>query len=203
MLNIYSREESIELLNKSFFAFQNSFKIRSLKNAFNSKLQVLTDLNFINSHMGETLIETYRDQLIPSIYLYEKIKTLKTFEFYLMFVSSGISSNIYDVPLNDKFDELLSYFESSLEILNKLENKNNVKKYTNINLSWFSIFYEFYKTNNIEYVVTKFNINIGDFIKAAKEGSELSKKLFNIYQDQEFDAIYNMFDNKLIQKSMS
>ncbi len=203
LLNIYSREESIELLNKSFFAFQNSFKIRSLKNAFNSKLQVLTDLNFINSHMGKTLIETHRDQLIPSIYLYEKIKTLKTFEFYLMFVSSGISSNIYDVPLNDKFDELLSYFESSLEILNKLENKNNVKKYTNINLSWFSIFYEFYKTNNIEYVVTKFNINIGDFIKAAKEGSELSKKLFNIYQDQEFDAIYNMFDNKLIQKSMS
>jgi len=52
-------------------------------------------------------------------------------------------------------------------------------------------------------VVTKFNINIGDFIKAAKEGSELSKKLFNIYQDQEFDAIYNIFDNKLIQKSMS
>ena len=94
LLNIYSREESIELLNKSFFAFQNSFKIRSLKNAFNSKLQVLTDLNFINSHMGETLIETHRDQLIPSIYLYEKIKTLKTFEFYLMFVSSGISSNI-------------------------------------------------------------------------------------------------------------
>ena len=78
-----------------------------------------------------------------------------------------------------------------------------VLQYTNINLSWFSIFYEFYKTNNIEYVVTKFNINIGDFIKAAKEGSELSKKLFNIYQDQEFDAIYNMFDNKLIQKSMS
>ena len=153
--------------------------------------------------MGETLIETHRDQLIPSIYLYEKIKTVKTFEFYLMFVSSGISSNIYDVPLNDNFVELLSYFESSLEILNKLENKNNVKKFTNINLSWFNIFYEFYKTNNIEYVVTKFNINIGDFIKAAKEGSELSKKLFNIYHDQEFDAIYNMFDNKLIQKSMS
>ena len=49
-----------------------------------------------------------------------------------------------------------------------------------------------------------FNAAIRDtFIKAAKEGSELSKKLFNIYQDQEFDAIYNMFDNKLIQKSMS
>ena len=63
---------------------------------------MLEDLNFINSHMGETLIETHRDQLIPSIYLYEKIKTLKTFEFYLMFVSSGISSNIYDVPLNNR-----------------------------------------------------------------------------------------------------
>jgi len=203
LLNIYSVDESIELLNKSFFAFQNSFKITSLKNAFNSKLQVLTDLNFINSNMGKTLIETHRDQLVPSIYLYENIKSVKTFEFYLMFVSSGISSNIFDVPIYDKFDDLLSYFESSLEILNKSENKHNIKKFTNLNLSWFSIFYEFYKTNNIEYVVTKFNINIGDFIKAAKEGSELSKKLFTIYQDQEFEAIYNMFDNKLIQKSMS
>jgi len=203
LLNIYSVEESIELLNKSFFAFQNSFNITSLENTFNSKLQVLTDLNFIDSNMGKTLIETHRDQLVPSIYLYEKIKSVKTFEFYLLFVSSGISSNIFDVPINDKFEDLLGYFESSLEILNKSENKHNIKKFTHLDLSWFSIFYEFYKTNNIEYVVTKFNINIGDFIKAAKEGSELSKKLFNIYQDQEFDAIYNMFDNKLIQKSMS
>ena len=203
LLNIYSVEESIELLNKSFFAFQNSFNITSLENTFNSKLQVLKDLNFINSNMGKTLIETHRDQLVPSIYLYEKIKSVKTFEFYLLFVSSGISSKIFDVPINDKFDDLLSYFESSLEFLNKSENKHNIKKFTHLDLSWFSIFYEFYKTNNIEYVVTKFNINIGDFIKAAKEGSELSKKLFNIYQDQEFEAIYNMFDNKLIQKSMS
>ena len=203
LLNIYSVDECIEILNKSFFAFQNSFNINSLKNAFNSKLKVLEDLNFINTSMGETLIETHRDQLIPSIYLYNKIKSVKTFEFYLMFVSSGISSNIYDVATSDEFDDLLSYFESSLEILNKLENKHSIKKFTNLNLTWFSIFYEFYKTNNIEYVVTKFNINIGDFIKAAKEGSELSKKLFNIYQDQEFEAIYNMFDNNLIQKSMS
>ena len=203
LLNIYSADECIEILNKSFFAFQNSFNIDSLKNAFNSKLKVLEDINFINTSMGETLIETHRDQLIPSIYLYNKIKSVKTFEFYLMFVSSGISSNIYDVATSDEFDDLLSYFESSLEILNKLENKYSIKKFTNLNLTWFSIFYEFYKTNNIEYVVTKFNINIGDFIKAAKEGSELSKKLFNIYQDQEFEAIYNMFDNNLIQKSMS
>ena len=203
LLNIYSADDCIEILNKSFFAFQNSFNIDSLKNAFNSKLKVLEDINFINTSMGETLIETHRDQLIPSIYLYNKIKSVKTFEFYLMFVSSGISSNIYDVATSDEFDDLLSYFESSLEILNKLENKHSIKKFTNLNLTWFSIFYEFYKTNNIEYVVTKFNINIGDFIKAAKEGSELSKKLFNIYQDQEFEAIYNMFDNNLIQKSMS
>ena len=203
LLNIYSADECIEILNKSFFAFQNSFNIDSLKNAFNSKLKVLEDINFINTSMGETLIETHRDQLIPSIYLYNKIKSVKTFEFYLMFVSSGISSNIYDVATSDEFENLLSYFESSLEILNKLENKHSIKKFTNLNLTWFSIFYEFYKTNNIEYVVTKFNINIGDFIKAAKEGSELSKKLFNIYQDQEFEAIYNMFDNNLIQKSMS
>ncbi len=203
LLNIYSADECIEILNKSFFAFQNSFNIDSLKNAFNSKLKVLEDINFINTSMGETLIETHRDQLIPSIYLYNKIKSVKTFEFYLMFVSSGISSNIYDVATSDEFNDLLSYFESSLEILNKLENKYSIKKFTNLNLTWFSIFYEFYKTNNIEYVVTKFNINIGDFIKAAKEGSELSKKLFNIYQDQEFEAIYNMFDNNLIQKSMS
>ena len=48
-----------------------------------------------------------------------------------------------------------------------------------------------------------FNLNISDFIKVAKEISELSKKLYTLYDDEEFYKIYKMFDNKLIQKTMS
>ena len=96
-----------------------------------------------------------------------------------------------------------SSFESSLELLNKLENMNNLKHYTNIDLQWFDIINEYKRSKNIEYVVTKFNLNIGDFIKVAKEISELSKKLYTLYDDEEFYKIYKMFDNKLIQKTMS
>ena len=59
------------------------------------------------------------------------------------------------------------------------------------------------KSGNIEYVINKFNLNIGDFIKVAKEASEISKKLSVIYQDDSFDDINKIFDNNLIQKTMS
>ena len=49
----------------------------------------------------------------------------------------------------------------------------------------------------------KFNLNIGDFIKVAKEASEISKKLSIIYEDDTFEDINKIFDNNLIQKTMS
>ena len=72
-----------------------------------------------------------------------------------------------------------------------------------LNFSWFSVFYEYMKTSNIEYVINKFGLNIGDFIKVAKEASELSKKLAVIYSDTEFEEINDIFNNKLIQKTMT
>ena len=36
------------------------------------------------------------------------------------------------------------------------------------------------------------NINIGDFIKVAKEISELSKKLYKLYDDEEFYKIIKL-----------
>ena len=78
-----------------------------------------------------------------------------------------------------------------------------LKKPTQINLSWFSVFYEYMKSENIEHVINKFNINIGDFIKVAKEASEISKKLSIIYKDDSFEDINKIFDNNLIQKTMS
>ena len=59
------------------------------------------------------------------------------------------------------------------------------------------------QTSNIEYVLNKFGLNIGDFIKVAKEASELSKKLSIIYSDKEFEEINDIFNNNLIQKTMS
>jgi hypothetical protein len=59
------------------------------------------------------------------------------------------------------------------------------------------------KSGNIEYVINKFNLNIGDFIKVAKEASEISKKLSIIYENDTFEDINKIFDNNLIQKTMS
>ena len=46
MLSKYSLNEAIELLEKSFFAYQNNFNIKNLKKTFTSKLEVLELLNF-------------------------------------------------------------------------------------------------------------------------------------------------------------
>ena len=202
LLNIYSMEESIELLEKSFFAYQNMFKTEKLEELFKGKHNVLKDLGFIDSIKGKVLMETYRDNLIPAIHLYHTINN-QDIEMKLMYVSSGISSEKLEFTLKDEFNHLLNKFYSSIEKVNKIEYSNGIKKPTQINLSWFSVFYEYMKSGNIEYVINKFNLNIGDFIKVAKEASEISKKLSIIYEDDSFEDINKIFDNNLIQKTMS
>ena len=195
-------EDAVNLLNKSFFIFQKKYNTELLQKMFYAKHNVLKELEFLDNHKGMVLAETQRDNLIPAIYLYEKISN-KTDDFYLMFLASGITNDVRKISFDDAYQNEYSSFESSLELLNKLENINNLKHYTNIDLQWFDIINEYKKSNNIEYVVTKFNLNIGDFIKVAKEISELSKKLYKLYDDEEFYKIHKMFDNKLIQKTMS
>ncbi len=202
LLNIYSMEESIELLEKSFFAYQNMFKTEKLEELFKGKHNVLKDLGFIDSIKGKVLKETYRDNLIPAIHLYHTINN-QDIEMKLMYVSSGISSEKLEFTLKDEFNHLLNKFYSSIEKVNKIEYSNGIKKPTQINLSWFSVFYEYMKSGNIEYVINKFNLNIGDFIKVAKEASEISKKLSIIYEDDSFEDINKIFDNNLIQKTMT
>ncbi len=202
LLNIYSTEESIELLQKSFFAYQNMFKTEKLEELFKGKHNVLNELGFINSIKGKVLNETYRDNLIPAIHLYHTVKN-RDIEMKLMYVSSGISNEKLEFTLKDEFNHLFNKFYSSAEQVNKIEYTNGIKKQTQINLSWFSVFYEYMKSGNIEYVINKFNLNIGDFIKVAKEASEISKKLSVIYEDDNFEEINNIFNNNLIQKTMS
>ena len=202
LLNIYSVDESVELLKKSFFAYQNMYKTERLENIFYSKYNVLNELGFLNSDKGKVLTQTYRDNLIPAIYLFNS-EFKKNIEFKLMFISSGITNERAEFAISDNFDSLLSTYQSSLELVNKTESSNGVKKLMTLNFSWFSVFYEYMKTDNIEYVVNKFGLNIGDFIKVAKEASELSKKLSLIYEDKDFEEINNIFDNNLIQKTMT
>ena len=173
-----------------------------LEKVFYSKYKILKELDFFDNRKSLVLSETQRDNLIPAIYLYEQM-TKKSEEFYIMFLASGITNDVRNLSFNEAHENEYSSFESSLELLNKLENVNNLKKYTNIDLQWFNIINEYKRSNNIEYVVSKFNLNIGDFIKVAKEISELSKKLYKLYDDDEFYKIHRMFDNKLIQKTMS
>jgi len=202
LLNIYSVDKSVELLQKSFFAYQNMYKTERLENIFHAKYGVLNELGFLNSDKGKVLSHTYRDNLIPGIFLFNS-ESNKNIEFKLMFISSGITNERGEFAISDKFDSLLSSYQSSLELVNKTESSNGVKKLMTLNLSWFSVFYEYMKTDNIEYVVNKFGLNVGDFIKVAKEASELSKKLSLIYEDKDFEEINNIFDNNLIQKTMT
>jgi len=200
LTNKYEPNEAIELINKSFYSYQNNFDTKELENIFRSKLEVLNELNYSESDLKRKILtETYRDTFIPGL---EIIKEKNEIEFYLMFLCSGLSNSKYDFPIHEKHNHLYTKFMIAQEQLNKLESYNGIKTRTTIEVSWFSIFNEYLTTQNLEYVLNKFNLNIGDFIRTAKEASELSLKMYNIFNIDEFKQINKLFNNKLIQKTM-
>ena len=202
MLNKYSLSEAIDLLEKSFFAYQNNFNVSGLKKTFKSKLEVLENLDFKEgSKKSVVLTDTYRDNLIIGIELLES-DFKKDMNFYLMLVCSGLSSTRHDLSLNEIYIDTYVKFQIMEEKINKMETFAGVKKTTSIDIGWFSIFNEYLHTEDIEAVLVKFNISVGDFIRAGKEASELSAKLFNIYGNKEFKMISNLFNDELIQKTM-
>ena len=202
MLSKYSLNEAVELLENSFFAYQNNFNIKNLKKTFTSKLEVLELLKFKdNNKKSIVLTETYRDNLIVGLELLEN-EFNKDMNFYLMLVCSGLSTTRQVLSLNDIYMDTYVKFQIMEEKINKMESFAGVKNTTSIEIGWFSIFNEYLYSQDIELVLTKFNISIGDFIRAGKEASELSTKLFNIYKLKEFKIISDMFSNELIQKTM-
>ena len=202
MLSKYSLNEAVELLENSFFAYQNNFNIKNLKKTFTSKLEVLELLKFKdNNKKSIVLTETYRDNLIVGLELLEN-EFNKDMNFYLMLVCSGLSTTRQVLSLNDIYMDTYVKFQIMEEKINKMESFAGVKNTTSIEIGWFSIFNEYLHSQDIELVLTKFNISIGDFIRAGKEASELSTKLFNIYKLKEFKIISDMFSNELIQKTM-
>ena len=110
------------------------------------------------------------------------------------------SKNLYLLRL--KLSNKLGAFAFNRLTIRKQEAFNNINTRTIIDISWFSVFNEYLISNNLEYVLNKFNLNIGDFIRTAKEASELSLKLYNIFNIDEFKQINKLFNNKLIQKTM-
>jgi len=202
MLSKYSLKQAIELLEKSFFSYQNNFNIKKLQNTFTSKLEVLELLNFKNDNKKSmVLTETYRDNLIVGLELLESDFD-KDMNFYLMLVCSGLSTTRHDLSLNELYVDTFIKFQIMEEKINKMESFAGVKKITSIEIGWFSIFNEYLQSEDVESVLSKFNISIGDFIRAGKEASELSTKLFNIYRIKEFKMITDIFNDELIQKSM-
>ena len=200
LTNKYEPNEAIELINKSFYSYQNNFDTKELEKIFRSKLEVLNELNYSESDLKRKILtETYRDTFIPGL---EIIKEKNEIEFYLMFLCSGLSNSKYDFPIHENHNQLYTKFMIAQEQLNKLESFNGLKTRTTIEVSWFSIFNEYLTTQNLEYVLNKFNLNIGDFIRTAKEASELSLKMYNIFNIDEFKQINKLFNNKLIQKTM-
>ena len=97
---------------------------------------------------------------------------------------------------------MLTKFLLTQEKVNKLEAFSGVKNKINLDITWFSIFLEFYNSDNIEYTLSKFNVTLGDFIKACREASEISQKVYSIYEIENFDKIAKKLKHNIIQKTM-
>ncbi len=198
--NKYGEQEGLEMIKKSFYSYQNKINDKSLEQNFRAKISVLDELGyFTDEKKNKLLTETYRDSFLIGIELLEKLNDI---EFCLMFLSSGISNQKYEISLHEKYTKLYNKFLITQETVNILESKHNVKNKTILDVSWFSIFSEYIKSNNIEYTISKFNITLGDFIKASREAAEISQKVSLIYENENFDFISDKFKNNIIQKSM-
>ena len=198
--NKYGEKKGIEMIKKSFYSFQNKLNDKALETNYKAKLKVLNEMNyFTDLKKNKLLTETHRDNLILGI---EMLNENNDIEFCLMFLASGISTSKYEISVHDKYNDLLTKYLITQEKVNKLEAFSGVKNKINLDITWFSIFLEFYNSDNIEYTLSKFNVTLGDFIKACREASEISQKVYSIYEIENFDKIAKKLKHNIIQKTM-
>tara|TARA_Y100000748_G_scaffold48468_1_gene36962 strand:- start:292 stop:2157 length:1866 start_codon:yes stop_codon:yes gene_type:complete len=198
--NKYGEKKGIEMIKKSFYSYQNKLNDKALETNYKAKLKVLNEMNyFTDLNKNKLLTETHRDNLILGI---EMLNENNDIEFCLMFLASGISTSKYEISVHDKYNDLLTKYLISQEKVNKLEAFSGVKNKINLDITWFSIFLEFYNSDNIEYTLSKFNVTLGDFIKACREASEISQKVYSIYEIENFDKIAKKLKHNIIQKTM-
>ena len=198
--NKYGEKKGIEMIKKSFYSYQNKLNDKALETNYKAKLKVLNEMDyFTDLKKNKLLTETHRDNLILGIELLNKNNDI---EFCLMFLASGISTSKYEISVHDKYNDLLTKYLITQEKVNKLEAFSGVKNKINLDITWFSIFLEFYNSDNIEYTLSKFNVTLGDFIKACREASEISQKVYSIYEIENFDIIAKKLKHNIIQKTM-
>ena len=198
--NKYGEKKGIEMIKKSFYSYQNKLNDKALETNYKAKLKVLNEMNyFTDLKKNKLLTETHRDNLILGI---ELLNENNDIEFCLMFLASGISTSKYEISVHDKYNDLLTKYLITQEKVNKLEAFSGVKNKINLDITWFSIFLEFYNSDNIEYTLSKFNVTLGDFIKACREASEISQKVYSIYKIENFDKIAKKLKHNIIQKTM-
>ena len=198
--NKYGEKKGIEMIKKSFYSYQNKLNDKALETNYKAKLKVLNEMNyFTDLKKNKLLTETHRDNLILGI---EMLNENNDIEFCLMLLASGISTSKYEISVHDKYNDLLTKYLISQEKVNKLEAFSGVKNKINLDITWFSIFLEFYNSDNIEYTLSKFNVTLGDFIKACREASEISQKVYSIYEIENFDIIAKKLKHNIIQKTM-
>jgi ATP-dependent RNA helicase HelY len=198
--NKYGEKKGIEMIKKSFYSYQNKLNDKALETNYKAKLKVLNEMNyFTDLKKNKLLTETHRDNLILGI---EMLNENNDIEFCLMFLASGISTSKYEISVHDKYNDLLTKYLITQEKVNKLEAFSGVKNKINLDITWFSIFLEFYNSDNIEYTLSKFNVTLGDFIKACREASEISQKVYSIYEIENFNKIAKKLKHNIIQKTM-
>ncbi len=198
--NKYGEKKGIDMIKKSFYSYQNKLNDKALETNYKAKLKVLKEMNyFTDLKKNKLLTETHRDNLILGI---ELLSENNDIEFCLMFLASGISTSKYEISVHDKYNSLLTKYLITQEKVNKLEAFSGVKNKINLDITWFSILLEFYNSDNIEYTLSKFNVTLGDFIKACREASEISQKVYSIYEIENFDKIAKKLKHNIIQKTM-
>ena len=207
LLKLYNKDDAVETLNRSFWAFQNKYNIDVLSKDFNDQYGFLVNFSFIDSKgttkLGEKLLYLGRDNFIPSILLMnnEKIKNMNMIQG-LIIISQGLSFTSSDQNLPKEIFEskmLLEKYSSACNEYNKL---NNVERFFVSNYSQFMYMYHFLEHNDINLTLNNFDLSPGDFVKVIREAYEIATKLYDLYDEDIFKEISSKFNVNLITKSI-
>ena len=207
LLKLYSKENAIATLNKSFWAFQNKYNIDVLSKDFNDQYGFLLNFSFINNDgttkLGEKLLYLGRDNFIPSILLMnnEEIKNMNMIQG-LIIISQGLSYSASDQNLPKEIYESKMLLEKYCSACNEYNKLNNNERVFVSNYSQFMYMYHFLEHGDINLTLNNFDLSPGDFVKVIREAYEIATKLYDLYNDDIFKEISSKFNVNLITKSI-
>lgn len=207
LLKLYDKDNAIETLKRSFWAFQNKYNIDTLSKDFNDQYDFLINFSFIDkkgtTKLGENLLHLGRDNFIPSILLMnnESINNMDMMQG-LIIISQGLSYTPSEHNLPKEIFEYKLLLEKYNSVCNEYNKLNNIEEVFVSNYSQFMYLYHFLQHNDINLTLNNFDLSPGDFVKAIREAYEIASKLYDIYKEDIFKEISSKFNVNLVTKSI-